>query len=911
MTRLRVTSRTFSSRIGRRWFLVLLGLGCGPLLLSALFAYQRISTELEAQALSTLRADSKYIALTTLENLRRAATELGHATPSIADDPALIFVDAPRWYSGTDNAGADSAIVAAVAAEQRPRVVLQPVDGERSFEVLVGVWNDVSREVAVGTLAKQWIALPPDMLRPNVRVCVAVAEQPFYCVEDTEVGLTANPAELLTARWDLFLGGEFGAGTWQFTAAADRASALSAATVLRRAIFLGFAMIAVAAVFIGVRMVRTMVRPIEALQRNAKQLEDGNLRARAVVETDDELGDLATAFNSMATNLERRFRDSRALARLDRRLLEARSLAELGEATVTALAESLPGSAHALVIQTKRKPLSTITFALGERGAVVAEERHGPMLARLADSDVTTHRGVARRTIVATHWPAAMVSDEPLYSLPVRIDGDIAGALLSLPAPGQSATDMLETAGVVASRVVMAMRTLRRDEQLEYQAFVDVLTGLPNRRRFQATLADTLADSARSATSGAILFIDLDHFKQINDLAGHRVGDRVLKAVAERLGGLLDASDMLARFGGDEFCMLLHRCDADIVEALAKRSIEVLAEPITIDGASHFAGGSIGIASFPDDGREAEALIAAADAAMYSMKESGRGGYRRFDPSMLARSQRRADVERQLHVSLQTGSGFSLVYQPKIDCASGAVTGLEALLRWRSERLGAISPAEFIPIAEESGLIGRIGLHVQELAAADLKYWTDHAGDVPMPVVSINASPRQLSDSTFAKTAASVFNAVDIPAPQIEFEVTETAFADDETMMLATLDAIRDQGFTISIDDFGSGISSLAKLVEIPFDTLKVDQSFVASWQPGNKSEMIIRTVVGMAHEMGKTVVAEGVETEEQFAFLASIGCDLSQGYLHARPMPLADIIDYVREANQHMAVVTGTVRTG
>ena len=901
-----LTTRTFASRIGRRWFLVLLALACGPLLLSALFAYQRIATELEARAVVDLRSDAKYVALTTLENLRRASDELLRVTPTIGAAAEPVFVRSPRWYSNIDDGDANAELVARVARDQAPRVELTFGSGEAEPVVRIGAWNAASGEVVVGDLRSQWLALPADMLRPNIRLCISASERTFHCVEDMNVGLSTAPEALLTSSWDLFLDGEFGGGVWRFTAEADRLATLSAATVLRRAIWLGFALIAVTALFIGVRLVRSMVGPIEALEASARRLAEGDLKARADIRSADELEDLGAAFNQMAHNLERRFRDSRALARFDRRLLEARSLDEIGAATVTALQEAAPGGLHALVVQIARKPMSSVTFSSDGAGGYHVNERRGPMLARLADAEVSAHRGVAYRAVVATHWPAADARADTLYSMPVRIDDDIAGAVLSIPSDETGRDETIETVSVIARRVAMAMRTLRRDELLERQAFIDMLTGLPNRRRFQTTLTSVFDEPATTRQGGALLFVDLDHFKQINDLAGHRVGDRVLKAVGERLRALIGPKDMLARFGGDEFCMLLFGADAEAAADVARACVAELTQPVRIDGGTHYVGGSVGVARFPQDADSADGLIAAADAAMYAMKESGRGGYRSFDPSMLAQSQRRADVERQLHESLRSGTDFHVVYQPKIDCQTGRAVGLEALLRWTSPKLGAVSPAEFIPIAEECGLIGRIGLHVQKLTAADLAEWRAAHGDVEIPVVSINASQRQLSDGEFAATAAAIFEAVEIPASVIEFEVTETALADNETMMLATLEGVRARGFTISIDDFGSGISSLAKLVEIPFDTLKVDRSFVASWQPGNNSEMVIRTVVGMAHEMGKIVVAEGVETPEQFEFLASIGCDLSQGYLHAKPMPLTEAIAYLSKTNALPALAVG-----
>ena len=423
----------------------------------------------------------------------------------------------------------------------------------------------------------------------------------------------------------------------------------------------------------------------------------------------------------------------------------------------------------------------------------------------------------------------------------------------------------------------------RADRQIEYLATRDYLTGLPNRLLFTDRLRLALAHAARDNTRLALLFVDLDQFKNINDTLGHLAGDQLLVEAAARLSAVLRGADTIGRQGGDEFLLLLDRLDSTAAAGLvAQKLVQALAAPFTSNGHVMKVSCSIGISVYPDDARNEEDLLRNADLAMYAAKEAGRNGYQFYTASMNRRLLERMALEAQLRSAVELGQ-FTLHYQPKVSFATGLVTGCEALLRWHLPTGGMMPPGRFISVAEETGLIVPIGAWVLRKACTTLRRWLD-AGLAPVPV-ACNLSAHQFSAALPAQLAA-VLRETGVPAGLLEIEITETVMMSNVALHLDTMQQIKALGVQIALDDFGTGYSSLSYLHRMDFDVLKIDQSFVRDLGSSADAVSIVAAIIAMAGKFHMKTVAEGVESSEQAAVLRGMQCDEYQGFLFSQPLP-------------------------
>jgi diguanylate cyclase (GGDEF)-like protein/PAS domain S-box-containing protein len=428
----------------------------------------------------------------------------------------------------------------------------------------------------------------------------------------------------------------------------------------------------------------------------------------------------------------------------------------------------------------------------------------------------------------------------------------------------------------------------RDEERIRYQANYDALTGLPNRTLFMDRLTIALHQAERHGHRLGLMFIDLDGFKLINDTLGHDIGDELLKEVAQRLLVCVRQGDTVTRFGGDEFTIIMPDLgELRNVLAIAHRIIDTLKLPFLLRGNEAFISASIGITSFPDDAKTAQALIKHADAAMYRAKETGKANFQFFTAGLNAEASVRLGMKNGLSKALERQE-FELLYQPKCDVATGRLTGAEALLRWHSGDLGMMLPTTFIPILEDTGLIDRVGDWVLETACRQHKLWRD-AGHGHMRV-AVNLSVRQLRQSTLIKTIETLLGRYSIDPSGLELEITESMIMKDTEHAVSVLKDLSAMGIHLTMDDFGTGYSSLSYLKRFPQKSIKIDRSFVNDIATDSDDLEIIRTIINMGHSLRRSVVAEGVETEAQHQLLRHLRCDEMQGYLFSRPVPPAEI---------------------
>jgi diguanylate cyclase (GGDEF)-like protein/PAS domain S-box-containing protein len=429
----------------------------------------------------------------------------------------------------------------------------------------------------------------------------------------------------------------------------------------------------------------------------------------------------------------------------------------------------------------------------------------------------------------------------------------------------------------------------RAEARLAFMAQHDGLTGLPNRNLLRQSMDEILAHTRRSADKAAVLILGLDNFKAVNDTLGHGVGDKLLRGVAKRLRSMLREQDTLARLNSDEFAIVQSGLTRPEEAALlGRRLLEAIGEPYLLDGHSVVIGASIGIAMAPGDGDESDKLLKNADMALSRAKNDSRGTFSFFEAGMDARAQGRRKIEIELRDAIQNDV-LRPYYQPLIDLSTGRITGFEALVRWPHPERGMVSPAEFIPVAEETGLINALGGLMLRRACMDAARWPD---DVH---VAVNLSPLQFRVGNLLALVMDALKQAGLPAKRLELEITETLLLEKSSQVLATLHALRALGVRISMDDFGTGYSSLSYLRSFPFDKIKIDQSFVRDLAANRDAQAIVRSIISLGTGLGVTITAEGVETEAELSCLRSEGCHEGQGFLFSRARPNTEIVGLLR----------------
>jgi diguanylate cyclase (GGDEF)-like protein len=495
-----------------------------------------------------------------------------------------------------------------------------------------------------------------------------------------------------------------------------------------------------------------------------------------------------------------------------------------------------------------------------------------PLLSFLAKDKLAEGREVV--TVLTASFEARRAFRD--ITIPVDVGGETRWWALSGTPKFDAAANFTGYRGV-GRDVTEARRSHDRIAQL---ARFDPLTGLANRALFREALEDALARASRTAKSCALLFIDLDRFKSVNDTLGHAAGDRLLRETAGRLRDAIGGGATIARLGGDEFAVMLPEASARRAAHVAQAIVNTLGQPFDLDGHATTIGASVGYALGPIDGANVEMLLKSADLALYEVKSNGRSAACRYVPAIRERADERRALEVDLAVALERGE-LSLAFQPVVEASDERIVGFEALLRWTHPVLGNIPPVKFIPVAEATGLIIPIGHWVIENACAWAARWPDHIR------IAVNLSPVQIDDPVLIETVQHALAANGLHPDRLELEITESLFLNEKPSTIGTLAALRELGVSFALDDFGTGYSSLGYLQKAAFSRIKIDRSFVSrAIQPGSEAGAIIQAIVNLAHSLDMVTIAEGTETREEFERCRSLGCEQVQGYLFGRPMP-------------------------
>jgi diguanylate cyclase (GGDEF)-like protein/PAS domain S-box-containing protein len=599
----------------------------------------------------------------------------------------------------------------------------------------------------------------------------------------------------------------------------------------------------------------------------------------------------------------RRARQHSAIAELGRFALESHDLTDLlTEAVATATATLGVDLGGVLQLDESARHLTLVAgvgLPLGAAGTYrVAVDESADAGFSLRTGEPTIVEDMATESRFTAHPTLERLGVVSSLSVPIGNRDAPFGVLnVHARAPRAFSEDEVGFLTTVATLIIVAVERHRKEEVTRDAALHDPLTGLPNRALALDRLAHALARRQRDRIDVAVFVLDLDRFKTINDSFGHAAGDEVLLALGPRLTAAVRATDTVARLGGDEFVVICPDVDAGRgVTDVAERLAAAVARPLVLDSGEHFFTVSTGVALAATRTDTPASLLGDADAAVYRAKARGRGRYELFDEAMRTSAMARVRTEAELRRALERGE-LEVFYQPVIDLATGRVVSTEALVRWAHPQRGMISPLEFIPIAEESGLIAELGLQVLEHACRQTAAWQRHVD--PAIGVSVNVSGRQAGNPVFPAQVAAIAGRHGLRAGTLLLEITETVLMEEADAPETVIDTLAEHGITLALDDFGTGYSSLSRLKRFRLDVLKIDRSFVAGIEANIDDRAIVKAIIDMAHAVGLTVVAEGVETREQEETLRGFGCDRAQGYLYARPQPAAAITDVLAAASR------------
>ena len=931
-----IIRKTMTRGVGRRILGLFLLAAIVPMLFTAGLAFYEFNRGLQQEAAKSLKGSAKEYGVGILTRLE-LATEKSAQVVRIVEEEGIYAITEHEYLLN------DFEAVWVVGEEGPPTISLGNVSSDVSVamanighlpigetRLLLTSQNQMVmiRSVADGSGTGPVIAFqlvdariwgPRENLPFNTEFCVfSEAGASLYCTSTIDAGIHEslllvegeNRGSIFgswshqgethfAALWQLFLKGAYGAPPFDIVAVQPKAVVMQSGTDFRRVFIPAIVLVVVLVGVLSLNVIGRSLVPLQNLTIAARQVAGGNLDSRVRVRTGDEFEWLAEAFNNMADRIGHQISALEAMSGIDRMILTGTKLEEVSEDVVAHL----------------------IGLTQCESAAVIARDVEAPevgMMISLHDS-VVHHDRIELPGDVGHEWcqPRQVALDERrstaapyaerfnsfgqnyVVLIPVVLNDDLKGVLLlGFSKQFDMTRNSLQRVIDLAGRFAVALASVEREDALYRQAHFDQLTGLPNRQLLKDRLTQYLATARVDNHSGAILFLDLDRFKEINDVFGHSVGDGVLSQASERIVSEVRERDTVARLGGDEFVVVLPNVrNNNIVRATAERLLDKLSEAFTVSGTDHYLSASIGIAMFPDDGATVETLLKNADAAMYRAKDAGRGRFEFFNKRLNAESRRKIGIERDLRAAFY-GGDLDVQYQPQFDITTGIISGAEALLRWTHAEQGPISPAEFIPLAEDSELIVDIGSWVIERACEDLFGILDK-GLHPGPI-SINVSGRQLADSHFAKTVMEPIRKFGIHPGYIQLEVTETTVAQNRDKAIAILQSLREQGVRIAIDDFGTGYSSLSYLQQMPFDVIKIDKSFIDRIGSSVTSDNICRTIIKMAEQLGKKSIAEGVEEQSQLDFLRKSGCDLVQGFYYSTALPRDEFLKFIEKQDFH-----------
>ena len=741
---------------------------------------------------------------------------------------------------------------------------------------------------------------------------------------------TVADQPVIAAYWSLFLKPRFRAGSWIVMVSEPRANALAPVANFHKTFPLILALALCIVMLSSLVQIRRNLVPLAELQKGTSRIAKQDFDIHLDIGSGDEFEELARSFNSMAERLGQQFRLNNTRAEIDRSVLAAMDLSTLVDRALALVPKILPCDSLSLTVVDPNNELVAETYTKTGQGARVSG-RELIDLTKEELSQLQAARVLDRELIDLTEEELSQLQAEsdivlikatdttpsyllPLMSrnvasfvvLPLRFKQDLLGilafALRDDPADGNERLTQVRS---IADQLAIALSNVRMIQQIHVLAYYDSLTGLPNRTFYRERLQQALEDAGRHQSLVAVLFVDLDGFKRINDSLGHDQGDELLRTVSSRMrecargerGSSQDFGVDIARLGGDEFTLMLtYLRDAQTAAQVARRILSAISTPFTLASQEVSLTASIGITIYPLDGDDVESLLKNADVAMYKAKDGGRNDFRFYRKSMNEEALRYLTIESKLRKALERNE-LLVHYQPIVNAQAGSIVGVEALLRWHDPKLGLVPPDEFIGLAEASGLIVPFGKYVLRQACEQNAAW--QSAGLPPITVSVNVSARQLKERSLVQTVQRALDDSGLGPEHLVLEITESVLVESIEATTKVLQRLRSIGVRLSIDDFGTGYSSLSYLKHFAVNHLKIDKSFVQDIVSSQKDAAIASGIIAMGHSLGLKVIAEGVETDAQLELLRAAGCDEVQGFLFGRPAPEETIAQLLREGTR------------
>ncbi len=686
---------------------------------------------------------------------------------------------------------------------------------------------------------------------------------------------------------EVFLDAKFKVPRWVVVAVQRRADALDALATFETVFWTSLAVSALLAALLGVSQIRRVMVPLGKLISGTSRLSDRDFSTKVEIASNDEFETLAHSFNMMTTRLGRQFDVMKTLSSIDQAILRNLDVDRIIEEVLLSLRELFDIECAGILAMDRDNPVRLRLYS-------ISRDRDRPMVkqecsAANADELLLASANGYWTDADKSEWQTSCCegnsATRSFFNLPITSKTGH-GGLVMLGFANRPDLEQEEIHNIrdFADRIGVALTSAAHDEQLYRQARYDGLTGLPNRFLLVERLKREIGQSQRRGTQTAVIYIDLDRFKQVNDSLGHAAGDQLLQEAANRLRHCVRETDTLARVGGDEFAIVVGGLDdGKAASAVADHVLDAMEDPFPILGVENFVGASIGIAVYPQDGDNPGELLRNADTAMYRAKSVGRSTTVFFESNMNAEVVRIARLDRELRRAISERQ-LLLHYQPQFDLETGAICAVEALLRWEHPERGVLMPGTFIDFAEDSGLIIALGQFVLEEACRQLRSW--RASGIDVGHISINISGRQFRQRGFPESVQAVLQHTGTPGNSIAMEITENVLIEDVDQVIDSLHQLRAHGIRIELDDFGTGYSSMSYLERLPVDTLKIDRSFVATIDAAGRGGVIAKLVLDMARSLNMGIIAEGMETHAQLDFMRKHNCDFGQGFLFCEPLP-------------------------
>jgi diguanylate cyclase (GGDEF)-like protein len=887
-----------------------------PIAVLALLFYTEVSRSLERRALGELDDASRAIGQLVLDKLLAASDLL--AVIEQQKDAAHLHafgLDAVRYER-------EAGVAALGAVFDPPRLhAVDPAkpallirDGHAGAEVIIA--RALADGVVIGRVDRDYLRGAFAVAGSGTEACVfaeSLQGEPVFCTGSALESLrtqiatpraagdfTWNDGQTtwLAAYWELFIPSRFDAQPWFVVVAEPRSAAQESLSMFQLVAPQTLVLSLVLSLLFAYSQIRRTLQPLNRLVAGTQRIAAQDFETRTGITGSDEFGSLGRAMDDMAERLGRQFGTLTTLAAIDRLILASDDIEQVLEAALARIAATFHGCDVAVLLTDASHDLRGRLYRQAGDRAVQPQLTRIELSSRQRAVLLACGEGrfLDEQSARADGFEAFGVGSGAagVFVVPILRGQALGGALLVTLAAGPVDDRDFSLLGELAARLAVAVASSEREKALFQRAHFDSVTGMPNRQLCHDRLRQALVQARRDNPRVAVLFIDLDGFKNINDSLGHVAGDDLLKEMALRLTAAVRDADTVARLGGDEYVAILPHVQSTLeVDAVVTRVMATMQRPFVIHGRESVISGSVGVTIFPEDGATAEEMLRKADMAMYSAKAAGRSRCVYFTKELDQRLQERLALSSDLRRAVRNGELY-LVYQPQVSMDASHVVSAEALLRWRHPTRGHVSPDVFVPIMEESGLIESVGQWVLQTALLDLAKW--RAAGLSLPRIAVNIAARQVLAAGFADVVAEALRGANLEPRDLELELTETTLVQDLSLANACLSELAARGVRVAVDDFGTGYSSLGYLNELTFDALKIDRAFVVNL-PAEKSVAIVKAIVAVAHALGKEVVAEGVETELQRAQLTKLNCDLAQGYLFSAPLESDSLARWLERA--------------